>query len=143
MAVGAIEPQFRRLFLEGIGVGEQHEQICARGDQDEEVHREIEHIFRSKDRAFWAKQFEGSDACVAPVLGLREAAQHPHTAARGTYVVNEAGAVQPGVAPRFLGTPSRPPAPARPIGADTDAVLRELGFDDNALAHLRERAVVA
>ena len=74
--------------------------------------------------------------------GSPEAALHPHNAARGTYVVDEAGAIQPGVAPRFLATPSPAPTPASTVGADTDHVLRELGIDDAGLAELRERGVV-
>lgn len=144
VAVGCLEPQFYSAFLRVLGLdadqlfADQHDRSAwpAMGDR-------LEELFAGRPRDEWVDAFAGHDACVAPVLGLREAAQHPHNAARGTYVVDEAGAVQPGVAPRFLGTPSRPPAPARPIGADTDAVLRELEIDDGALAHLRERAVVA
>ena len=77
------------------------------------------------------------------MLGLAEAARHPHNATRGTYVVDDAGAIQPGVAPRFLGTPSPAPRPAQPVGADTEDVLAELGVDNAALARLRELGVVA
>jgi alpha-methylacyl-CoA racemase len=113
MAVGAIEPQFRRQFLVGIGVGDQHDAICSRGDQDEEVHREIEAIFRSQTRAFWTEQFNGTDACVAPVLSMDEAASHPHNAARGSFQKVD-GVMQPMPAPRFsrtsLPTPTKGPA---------------------------------
>ena len=39
--------------------------------------------------------FEGSDACVTPVLTFAEAARHPHVAARRT-LVDVGGVVQPG-----------------------------------------------
>jgi alpha-methylacyl-CoA racemase len=99
-------------------------------------------VFEARPRDTWVASFAGRDACVAPVLGLAEAARHPHNAARGTYVVDGAGAIQPGVAPRFLGTPAPVPAPATAVGSDTDDVLRELGVDDASLAELRERGVV-
>ncbi len=102
----------------------------------------LEEVFEARPRDAWVAVFAGRDACVAPVLGLAEAALHPHNAARGTYVVDEAGAIQPGVAPRFLATPSPAPTPASTVGADTDHVLRELGIDDAGLAELRERGVV-
>jgi alpha-methylacyl-CoA racemase len=122
MAVGAIEPQFRRAFLDGIGVGEQHDAICSRGDQDEEVHREIEMIFRSKDRAFWTKQFDGTDACVAPVLAMSEVAGNPHNIARKTFQVID-GVLQPMPAPRFSRS-----VPAAPVTGDSPARMAEWGL---------------
>jgi alpha-methylacyl-CoA racemase len=143
VAVGCLEPQFYSAFLRVLELesdplfADQHDRSAwpVMGDR-------LEALFARRARDEWVDAFAGADACVAPVLGLREAARHPHNAARGTYVVDETGAIQPGVAPRFLGTPSQAPRPARPIGADTDAVLRELGVDDVALAGLRERGVV-
>ena len=84
----------------------------------------LEAMFAERARDEWATLFAGRDACVTPVLGLAEAARHPHNATRGTYVVDDAGAIQPGVAPRFLGTPSPAPRPAQAVGADTEDVLR-------------------
>jgi alpha-methylacyl-CoA racemase len=143
VAVGCLEPQFYAAFLGVLGLAgdplfaDQHDRPAwpAMGER-------LEAMFAERPRDEWAAAFAGRDACVTPVLSLGEAARHPHNAARGTYVVDETGATQPGVAPRFRGTPARAPGPARPIGADTDEVLREAGVDDAALAKLRERGVV-
>ena len=108
-----------------------------------EMAERLEEMFAERPRDEWVAAIAGHDACVTPVLGLGEAARHPHNAARGTYVVDDAGAIQPGVAPRFLGTPSPPPRSAQAVGADTEDVLREIGVDGPALAGLRERGVVA
>ena len=43
-------------------------------------------MFRSRTRDAWMEVFDGTDACVAPVLSLAEAPLHPHNAARGTFV---------------------------------------------------------
>lgn len=68
--------------------------------------------------------FDGTDACVAPVLSLREAPHHPHLAARSTFV-EHSGITQPAPAPRFSATPgSVRSGPARP-GADTEAVAAD------------------
>ncbi|HYF08704.1 MAG TPA: CoA transferase, partial [Acetobacteraceae bacterium] len=56
--------------------------------------------FRTKSRDEWARVFDGSDACVAPVLDLEEAPRHPHNAARRTFVT-EGGVTRPAAAPRF------------------------------------------
>ena len=59
--------------------------------------------------------FEGSDACVAPVLSLREAPRHPHLAARGTFT-DHGGITQPAPAPRFSATPAAVTRRPRPAG---------------------------
>ena len=104
MAVGAVEPQFRRLFLDGLGVGDQHDEIVRCGDQDPELHRQITAIFQSRTRQEWTHIFEGTDACVSPVLAMDEVASHPHNQARGSFRTVD-GVLQPQPAPRFSRTP--------------------------------------
>jgi alpha-methylacyl-CoA racemase len=98
----------------------------ARLDELREVLRET---FKQRTQAEWAAVFDGTDACVAPVLPLSEAARHPHMAAREVYVERD-GLLQPAPAPRFSRTsPSLTTGPSRP-GADTRAVLEAWGVDD-------------
>src|SRR6266536_2931888 len=91
-----------------------------------------------KKKAEWAALFEGSDACVAPVLSLGEAPGHAHNAARGAFS-DVGGVVQPAPAPRFGRTACAAPTPPAPAGADTDAVLTEIGLSQLEIAALRER----
>lgn len=84
-------------------------------------------MLRQRTRDEWCALLEGSDACVAPVLSLEEAPSHPHHRARGTFAQVD-GITQPAPAPRFSATPSAPCRPVRAVGADTAAVLRELGL---------------
>lgn len=51
------------------------------------------------------------------------------------------GSLQPGPAPRFSRTPSEVSHKAPEIGADTPAVLRELGFPDREVQQLLEGGV--
>jgi alpha-methylacyl-CoA racemase len=103
MSVGAIEPQFRKLFLDGIGLGARFDEIMKRDDQDPALHREIERIFRGHDRAFWTERFGTSDACVAPALAIDEVHTHPHNRARGSFQTLD-GVLHPMPAPRFSRT---------------------------------------
>jgi formyl-CoA transferase len=48
----------------------------------------------------------------------------------------------PGVVPRLTGTPGTLRSPAPLLGEDTDAVLRELGLGDEAIAALRAKGVL-
>jgi alpha-methylacyl-CoA racemase len=78
---------------------------------------------------------------VAPVLGLAEAPVHPHATARDAFV-DVGGVVQPAPAPRFSRSAAGPPAPPPQPGADTDAVLAELGCTTAEIAALRARGAV-
>ena len=89
-----------------------------------------------KTRDEWCAVFEGSDACVAPVLSFAEAKQHPHLRARGTFVTID-GVVQPAPAPRFSRTPPGVPHGAHEPAADTSAALKDWGFASDEVANLR------
>jgi alpha-methylacyl-CoA racemase len=85
--------------------------------------------FRTRTRAEWTDLFEGTDACVEPVLTFAEAPSHPHLAARGTFV-EHLGVVQPAPAPRFSRTPGALTTPPPRIGADTRSALSAWGVGD-------------
>ncbi|QIB42492.1 CaiB/BaiF CoA transferase family protein [Streptomyces aureoverticillatus] len=129
MAVGALEQQFYDEFIELIGL---REIAPARKDLARwgELRDAVTARFKTRTRAEWTAHFEGSDACVAPVLSLREAPHHPHLAARGTFT-DHGGITQPAPAPRFSATrASVRTGPAQP-GADTADVARD--WDVSAL----------
>ncbi|WP_328393568.1 CoA transferase [Streptomyces sp. NBC_00390] len=123
MAVGALEQQFYNEFIELLGI---KDEVPARKDFDRwgELRAAVAARFRTRTRAEWTAVFEGSDACVAPVLSLREAPAHPHLAARGTFV-DHGGITQPAPAPRFSATPGAVTRPPAQPGADTEAVARD------------------
>ncbi|NBE54873.1 CaiB/BaiF CoA transferase family protein [Streptomyces boluensis] len=123
MAVGALEQQFYDEFVELLGIAEKapaRKDLAAWG----ELRDTIAAAFKTRTREEWTAVFEGSDACVAPVLSLREAPEHPHLAARGTFV-EHSGITQPAPAPRFSATPAGiRRGPAQP-GADTAEVAAD------------------
>ncbi|MFF9804165.1 CaiB/BaiF CoA transferase family protein [Streptomyces coeruleorubidus] len=123
MAVGALEPRFYEEFLALLGI---EDQAAARKDVTRwgELREQVAARFKTRTRDEWTGVFDGTDACVAPVLSLREAPHHPHLAARGTFT-DHGGITQPAPAPRFSATPtSVRTGPARP-GADTADVARD------------------
>jgi alpha-methylacyl-CoA racemase len=81
---------------------------------------------RTRTRDEWCTELEGTDTCVAPVLRMAEAAEHPHIVARGTIVEHD-GVLQPAPAPRFSRTPAELGGPMPRPGADTDDVLHDWG----------------
>jgi alpha-methylacyl-CoA racemase len=135
LAIGALEPKFYDELVRLLGIAE-----TAPDRNDPTTHdalrRAITEAVASRAQTEWVEVFEGSDACVAPVVPLSEAFTHPHLAARGTFV-DRAGIVQPAPAPRFSRTAatltSPPPAAA---GQDTREALVAWGIDgvDDLLA---------
>jgi alpha-methylacyl-CoA racemase len=139
VAVGALEPQFYTLLLDGLGLS------FAEGQYDTGAwprHRAaFAAAFATRTRDEWAERFAGTDACVAPVLSLAEAPSHPHLAARGVFV-DVAGVLQPRVAPRFSDTRGLDPTPEHAPGADTVVTLRANGFGADEIAALLESGAV-
>ncbi|MFG3504976.1 CaiB/BaiF CoA transferase family protein [Streptomyces sp. NPDC047821] len=123
MAVGALEQRFYDEFTGLLGLGDT---AAARGDLTRwgELRDAVARRFKERTRAEWSAVFEGSDACVAPVLSLREAPGHPHLAARSTFT-DHGGITQPAPAPRFSVTPGSVTRPPAMPGAGTDEVARD------------------
>jgi alpha-methylacyl-CoA racemase len=85
--------------------------------------------FKERTQAEWAELFEGTDACVAAVIPLTGAAEHPHNRARGTLVERD-GVLQPAPAPRFSRTASTLTTGPSKAGADTRDALTAWGIAD-------------
>ncbi|HEV2450370.1 MAG TPA: CaiB/BaiF CoA-transferase family protein [Streptosporangiaceae bacterium] len=142
VAVGALEPKFYAELLAKLGLDD----AGLPGQYDRTgwpvLRERIAAVFAERTRDEWTEHFSGSDACVAPVLTPSEAPRHPHIAARGTFI-ETGGVLSPAPAPRFSRTAAgEPVAPPRP-GADTDAVLAELGLSGPEIAALRRAGTVA
>ncbi len=136
VAVGALEPQFFAALIGRLGL-----EAARFADRTEParwpaIRSEFAAIFRSRPRDHWATLFEGSDACVAPVLDLEEAPRHPHNAARGTFFAR-GGAMQPAPSPRFSRTQPGLPSPAPKRGEGGVEALAGWGLSPEEIAALR------
>ena len=129
LSVGALEPQFFETLVTLLGVKDtapgQHEP-----ERYDEMRKVFTEAFRSRTQAEWVEVFEGTDACVAGIIPISEASEHPHLKARQTFVERD-GMVQPQPAPRFsrteatLGSP-----PSRVAGQHTREALTAWGVRD-------------
>lgn len=127
MSVGGLEPQFYAAMQDLLGSVD----LPDRNDfgQWPALRATLAEAFATKTQAEWAEIFDGTDACVAPVVPLAEAAQHAHNLARGTYLERD-GLVQPAPAPRFSATPATLTTPPAKPGANTREALTAWGVDD-------------
>jgi alpha-methylacyl-CoA racemase len=123
-SLGAIEPQFYAELRKLAGLEDEAFNPQLNRDKWPDLRARMEAIFLTKTCAEWTKILEGSDACAAPVIGLFEAPNHPHLAARKTFVDSDGG-VQPAPAPRFSRTVSaiQHSAAVSPVSA-TDVLSR-------------------
>lgn len=104
VAVGAIEAPFFACLIDGLELPEFADaQVPARWDA---LRAAMEARFAERDRADWLQIFDGTDACVSPVLSMDEAMAHPQLRARQGYV-DVAGMKQAAPAPRFSRTPGQ------------------------------------
>jgi alpha-methylacyl-CoA racemase len=128
VAVGAIEPRFYAALLEGLGLDPA--ELPRQMDRTTwpTMKQRFAAAFALQTRDEWVAHFEGTEACVAPVLSPLEAMDHPHNVARGTFV-EVAGVRQPAPAPRFSKTPSAIASPPEQPGRSTTSALRRWGID--------------
>jgi crotonobetainyl-CoA:carnitine CoA-transferase CaiB-like acyl-CoA transferase len=129
LAVGPIEPQFHAEFLRLLGL---------EGDPDftqsldastwPSARDRIAAVLMTRTQAQWCGLFEGSDACVAPILDPYEAAEHPHLAARGVYAKQD-GVFQAAPAPRFSAFPEVHAGSIPATGGDWREILAEAALD--------------
>jgi alpha-methylacyl-CoA racemase len=142
VTLAPIEPHFYAQLLEQLGIA---------GDLPAQYDREqwpamkdrIAAAVRTKTRDEWEAQLAGTDVCFAPVYRLGEAHEHPQNVARDVFVPTPDGGRQVAPAPRFSRTTATPGTSSAYPGADTDAVLAELGLTAEDIAALRESGAVA
>jgi alpha-methylacyl-CoA racemase len=124
ISIGSIEPQFYALLREHAGLSDSAFDAQMDRDAWPALKEKLTQVIKSKTREDWCKLMEGTDICFAPVLTMEEAPQHPHMAARQTFVERH-GITQPAPAPRFSRTPSMIREPERmEIGELTEAWKR-------------------
>lgn len=144
MAVGCIEPQFfaemlQRLKIDAAEFGGQND-----GKAHARQHETLEALFKTKTRDEWAEIFNGSDACVTPVLDYKEAASHPHNQSRGGKT--QAGPFEhPRPAPVFNPPQAKPdytPPPILGLNDSAEEILTSLGYSKIRIAELSGSKIV-
>ena len=139
LSFGGLEPKFFASFCKGIG----HEELIPGGvfPKDPAVKELVRSVLREKTLDDWMTIFESLDACVEPVLTPTEALGDEQLVQRG--MVTDVPLRGSGQSVRQLGVPLRfsESAPeyrfaGELAGADTEDVLRALGYSKEEIAGL-------
>lgn len=141
MAVGALEEKFWHLLCDILGRPDLKPAHLATGEAGAKAHAELAAIFRSRNRAEWAALFDAEDCCVTPVLRLEESLDDRQLQARGMVVeVDGVRQFAPPVRLSDFVFAGATPAPA--AGADSEAILAELGLAAEEITRLRRDGVI-
>lgn len=127
LSVGALEPQFWSELLHRAGIEDAPDRYDPKNFPA--LRELLTDTFAQKTQAQWCEIFDGTDACVAPILPLAEATTHPHLVSRGTFV-DHGGVVQPAPAPRFSRTEATLTTGPEGAGARTREALEAWGVAD-------------
>lgn len=147
MSVGALEPKFWENFCKAIGCDDLIEGGVWPPNIDE-VKERIRMAIKSKTRAEWTEIFEKTDACVEPVLSVREALEEDTQIQARGMVVNVELPLRPGKYVRQIASPiklSKSPPEYRhcgyPLGYHTGEILAGLGYSEQQIEELKKSEV--
>lgn len=141
MSVGAIEAQFYKELLKGLGLNE--DEVPHFGDF-EESKKVFEKKFLEKTQKEWCEIFDKIDACVMPILTIEEAVEHPHNV--NSFVKNEENNVYvPKPAPKLNRTPGLTKGDKRlpQIGENTEEVLKKLNYSEQDITELESDGIIS
>ncbi|XP_007558937.1 alpha-methylacyl-CoA racemase [Poecilia formosa] len=143
LAVGAIETEFYNQLLKGLELdaGELPPQMSF--SDWPELKQLFTERFASKTQADWLMIFDGTDACVTPVLSLDQVSSHPHNRERGSFMKDSSGEEFPRPAPVLSRTPAEPCLASDPaVGEHTVEVLLDYGYTSAEIDEMLAAGVV-
>ena len=141
MAVGALEKKFWELLCDTLERPDLKPFHLAFGAKGEKAKQELAAVFAGQPQSHWIEKFAGVDCCVTPVLTIAEALDNEQLQARGMVV--EADGI-PQLAPPYklsdyeFSIERNAPAP----GQHSEDILREAGFDADAIDQLRRQGII-
>lgn len=141
MAVGALEPQFYKELLLGLGLDpndEDHSQMNIN-----EMKKKFEQIFKTKTQKEWTEIFDKHDACCTPVLNWDAAHQYEQNRERKNFSLDRKKNIVPTPAPRFsISKPLSVDRSSPYSGEHTIEILSEIGYSkENIEAFIKDNIV--
>jgi len=135
VAVACLEPKFFAEFARLLPLDTRLAERQYDRETWQEMRAAIAARLRERSRDAWERTFAGSDACVAPVLTLAEAAAHPANVARRSHL--RVGRLQrPSPAPRLSRSSLQVSAPLQADEFEASAILARFDIDRAKLERL-------
>lgn len=150
ITIAASRPMWRKL-CQALGAPEllerpEYASAASRVKHREQLNADIDTITSLQSSAAWIEIMNHAGVPCGPIYTLEETFNDPQVQHLGIAQTVESPKLGPttiiGQAFRLSRTPSRLVSAAPECGADTDAILGELGYDAAAIAGLRDRKVV-
>ncbi len=140
VALGALEPKFWHAFCAWADQPSWQALQFVAGEEQAALIDAVGAFFAMDDRDLWTARAANQNFCLTPVRDLAELANCAHLQARGmlTTQTTAAGTTVRGVANplKCSMTPARVGAPAPVVGADSQAILAEMGFSRDEIEAL-------
>jgi alpha-methylacyl-CoA racemase len=141
MAVGALEAKFFAALLQGLELKSEDFPERENPLLWDAYRERFRTAFRVRTQAAWTKIFSATDACVTPVLSMKEATQDRHAQVRQSFI-EMGGITQPRPAPRFSRTGSEVRSPPPMNGEHTRELLVELGCSAAEIERLQTAGAI-
>ena len=130
------------MYISIVGLSLSHEDAPQFGSWPE-MKEKFTEIFATKSQKEWCDIFDGTDACVTPVLSLNEAPEYDHNKSRKSFLYNKEGNAEPGPAPRLMRTPGVSEVKPDPsIGEHSVEILTDLGYTQKEINELVNNNIV-
>lgn len=142
ISVGALEPQFWKAICDRVGMPQHTASQWSRKKQPA-ITADLEALFKQKSRSLWMEVLGPLDACVTPVLSLKEVIADPQTLRRQAFLPQQTRSgtfLSPTFLPQITARRTRRRAPRH--GEHTNEVLRSLGYSRTRIRTLRETGVI-
>lgn len=108
LSLAAIEPKFWNMFCDLAGLSSEPRDPHSDRARWPQLREELPHLLKTESLEALSERFEGTDACVAPVIPTSLAREHPENIARQAFIEVEGMKLPaPAPAPRFSRTPAQ------------------------------------
>lgn len=146
VSIGVVEVKFWRELCKGLGRDDLKLKQFVKGEEREEVFKELQDEFFKKEQKEWLNIFKHLDACVMPVNSFDEACEDPQIKVRNMIVeMNHPkfGIIQNIASPiKYSRTPLEIKNFAPKLGQHTIEILKDLDYTEEDIRVFRKKGII-